>query len=79
MKQNSCFRIALISVLLLYLNINTIINGQNILLKGQFWSNNLFSDAPLKTQSSFESQLGYIPTISVINYLSNKRLIGISL
>ena len=77
MRQNSCFRIVLISVLLLYLNINTIINGQNILLKGQFWSNNLFSDGPLKTQSSFESQLGYIPTLSIINYLSNERLIDI--
>ena len=77
MRQNSCFRIVLISVLLLYLNINTTINGQNILLKGQFWSNNLFSDGPLKTQSSFESQLGYIPTLSIINYLSNERLIDI--
>ena len=77
MRQNSCFRIVLISVLLLYLNINTTFNGQNILLKGQFWSNNLFSDGPLKTQSSFESQLGYIPTLSIINYLSNERLIDI--
>ena len=77
MKHNIRFRIVLISFFLLFSNINKTLNAQNFFLKGQFWSNNRFIADPLETQSSFYSQLGYIPTISIFNNLSNERLIDL--
>jgi len=45
--------------------------------KGQFWASGLTgSDAPVN-QSSFESSVGYIPTISVFKGLSNDRLFDV--
>ena len=77
MKHNIRFRIVLISFFLLFSNINKTLNAQNFFLKGQFWSNNRFIADPLETQSSFYSQLGYIPTISIFNNLSKERLIDL--
>lgn len=56
---------------------NVIVFGQEVVFKGQFWSNNLYSDDALKEQSSFETQLGYIPTISYLRYLSDEKLFDI--
>ena len=56
---------------------NVILFGQDFVFKGQFWSNNLYSDDALKGQSSFETQLGYIPTLSYIQYLSDEKLFDI--
>jgi len=56
---------------------NVILFGQDFVFKGQFWSNNLYSDDAQKGQSSFETQLGYIPTLSYNKYLSDEKLFDI--
>ena len=56
---------------------NVILFGQDVVFKGQFWSNNLYSDDAQKGQSSFETQLGYIPTLSYNKYLSDEKLFDI--
>ena len=75
MKHNNNFRKILIYLFIV--NINLTLNAQNFFLKGQFWSNNQFFENLLETQSPFQSQLGYIPTLSIFRNLSNERLIDI--
>lgn len=45
--------------------------------KGQFWISGLYGTDASIDQSSFESSIGYIPTISVFKGLSNDRLFDI--
>ena len=45
--------------------------------KGQFWISGLYGTDASIDQSSFESSIGYIPTISVLKGLSNDRLFDI--
>ena len=66
---------SLFLIFIIYFNV--IVFGQEVVFKGQFWSNNLYSDDALKEQSSFETQLGYIPTISYLRYLSDEKLFDI--
>ena len=75
MKHYNNFRKILIYLFIV--NINLTLNAQNFFLKGQFWSNNQFFENSLETQSPFQSQLGYIPTLSIVRNLSNERLIDI--
>ena len=45
--------------------------------KGQFWISGLYGTDASIDQSSFESSIGYIPTISVFKGLSNDRLFDV--
>ena len=49
--------------------------AQSFNLKGQFWGSGLTSDDPAEDQSSIETQLGYIPTLSLRSHLSGERLL----
>ena len=49
--------------------------AQSFNLKGQFWGSGLTSDDPAEDQSSIETQLGYIPTLSLLSHLSGERLL----
>ena len=55
----------------LLLIINSFLYSQNILLKGQFWSNFLINEK----KSSYVKNFGYIPAFSLSIELYNKQLI----
>jgi len=49
--------------------------GQLFSTKGQFWSSGLIGNDPPPNQSSFESTLGYIPTLSLSHDLTDNQFI----
>ena len=51
--------------------------GQLFSTKGQFWSSGLIGNDPPPNQSSFESTLGYIPTLSLSHNLTDNQFIDI--
>ena len=51
------------------------ITAHPISIKGQFWVNGLTSNDVPSGQSSFESNIGYIPTFSLFKELSNNQLV----
>ena len=50
-------------IVYLYLSV---LSSQNLLLKGQFWSVNQSFEGILENKPSIQSQLGYIPTLSLL-------------
>lgn len=48
---------------------------QTFSAKGQLWGSTIFGDDPPEERSSFETQLGYIPTISFYQHLNDERLL----
>ncbi|HIM73700.1 MAG TPA: hypothetical protein EYM47_02255, partial [Candidatus Marinimicrobia bacterium] len=49
--------------------------AQPFLIKGQFWVSGLTGNDPPQNQSSFESSIGYIPTLSLSRDLSASQFI----
>ena len=49
--------------------------AQSISTKGQFWASALTGNDPPQNQSSFESSIGYIPTLSLLRDLSDSQFI----
>ena len=61
-------------IVYLYLSV---LSSQNLLLKGQFWSINQSFEDILENMPSIQSQLGYIPTLSVLKTFSNERTLDL--
>ena len=59
----------------MFFDLHTQTFAQSFNLKGQFWGSGLTSDDPAEDQSSIETQLGYIPTISLLRHLADERLL----
>jgi|TARA_Y100000310_G_scaffold213239_1_gene214145 hypothetical protein len=54
-----------------------VLPGQDFFTKGQFWAGGLTGDDPPTGQTSFETQLGYIPTLSLSRDLNNYSFIDL--
>ena len=54
-----------------------IVYGQTFSIKGQLWGSGIIGDDPAEDQSSYEAQLGYIPTISIYQNFDNSQLLDI--
>ena len=63
-------------IVLLFIN-PAMMMGQLFSTKGQFWSSGLIGNDPPPNQSSFESTLGYIPTLSLSHDLTDNQFIDI--
>lgn len=61
-------------IVYLYLSV---LSSQNLLLKGQFWSVNQSFEGILENKPSIQSQLGYIPTLSLLKTFSNERTLDL--
>ena len=55
------------------------ITAQSISTKGQFWTSSLTGNDVPNGQSPLESTIGYIPTLSVLQELSNNQLLDMEL
>ena len=55
----------------------SVLSSQNFLLKGQFWSVNQSFEGILENKPSIQSQLGYIPTLSLLKTFSNERTLDL--
>ena len=51
--------------------------GQIFSAKGQLWGSGLLSDDPAEDESFYETQVGYIPTLSLSWGLKNDQLLDI--
>ena len=60
----------------LLLIINSFLNSQNILIKGQFWSNNVLIN---EKKSSYVINFGYIPAFSLSKESLNSTTLLVSL
>jgi len=70
-------RFIIFSLILISLNIT--LNAQSFSMKGQFLASNLTSSDVPSGQSSLESNIGYIPTLSLFRKLDNNRLLDMEL
>ena len=73
----SVFRFLILVIILLSLNI--IVSAQPYSIKGQFWVSGMTSNDVSSGQSTVESNIGYIPTLSLFRALDNSRLLDIEL
>ena len=73
----SVFRFLIFNVILFSLN-NTVF-AQSYSIKGQFWGSGLTSNNAPPGQPSLESNIGYIPTLSLLRELDNNRLLDMEL
>ena len=60
-----------------YFSLNIILYAQSFSMKGQFWSSALTNNDVPNDQSSIESTLGYIPTLSLFKNLSASQFIDV--
>ena len=51
--------------------------AQSFSAKGQLWGSGIFGDDPAEESSSIESQIGYIPTLSLSRQFADDRLLDI--
>ena len=73
----SVFRFLIPAVILFILS-NTVFS-QSYAIKGQFWVSGLTSNNVPSGQSSLETNIGYIPTLSLLRELDNNRLLDMEL
>ena len=66
-----------ITLLTIYLSTSAVTFSQPFTLKGQFWGSVLHGDDPPVGRSSFETTLGYIPTLSLSRNLHNDRFVDL--
>jgi len=71
------YGITIIALLVIFLSTNSLTFSQSIILKGQFWGSVMHGDDPPIDRSSFETTLGYIPTLSLARNLSNDRFVDL--
>ena len=60
-----------------YFSLNITLYAQSFSMKGQFWSSALTNNDVPNDQSSIESTLGYIPTLSLFKNLSASQFIDV--
>ena len=60
-----------------YISLNITLCAQSFSMKGQFWSSALTSNDVPNDQSSIESTLGYVPTLSLFKDLSASQFIDV--
>ena len=60
-----------------YISLNITLYAQSFSMKGQFWSSALTSNDVPNDQSSIESTLGYVPTLSLFKNLSASQFIDV--
>ena len=73
----SVFRFLIVTVILFILNVTA--SAQPYSLKGQVWASGLTSNDVPSRQSSLESNIGYIPTLSLFRELDNNQLLDMEL
>ena len=67
----------ILTVVLMLLIPQITMNAQSFSTKGQFWASGLTGDDAPEGQSSFETQLGYIPTLSLYRDLNSNSFIDL--